>query len=324
MTFLNPVLESIEPVIAQAQDVAIDKERLEAFVESIHIQNMQHWMSATPIDMSSLNEDEHLNLLLVFNAISFSYWEEPSKPKWAISEGTQPYDRGTWNMIAAIVRAHNQGTTILNPEYLAYLSENNLEEILRGNTQIPLLRERHTILQEIGKVVIKSYGNSFRNVVDSAQGDALVLLEKLVTDFPSFDDASVYGKSRVYFHKRAQLLVSDICTVTQRQDTQQWKNQDRLTACADYKLPMVLRYHGVLRYSPTLAEKIDHGIHIPHQSKEEVEIRAATIAAVEIIKERLQTKVPHVTSMMINDYLWLMASEIPAVCQHHRTRTTTY
>ena len=52
---------------------------------------------------------------------------------------------------------------------------------------------------------------------------------------------------------------------------------EELTVFADYKLPQVLRRLGVLRYAPHLAERIDRLKPLEAGSREEGEIRAATV-----------------------------------------------
>merc|ERR1712224_291008 len=66
---------------------------------------------------------------------------------------------------------------------------------------------------------------------------------------------------------------------------------------ADYRVPQILRPFGALRYSEALAAKVDGKHMIASGSEEEVEIRAATVQAVEIIhaimSKRLEDSVTH-------------------------------
>jgi hypothetical protein len=59
---------------------------------------------------------------------------------------------------------------------------------------------------------------------------------------------------------------------------------EELTVFAGYKLPKVLRRLGILRYAPHLAEQIDRHELLEAGSREQVEIRAATVWAGELIK----------------------------------------
>ena len=103
------------------------------------------------------------------------------------------------------------------------------------------------------------------------------------------------------------------------------KNIDKLTACADYKLPQMLRKFGILSYSLELSKKVDNKREIEQGSKEEVEIRANTIWAVELIKKELEKKIPEINSLHINDYLWLLSQDKSFKCKpYHLVRTTFY
>ena len=313
---MKQVLETTREVADHSEQVRIIRDRARSFSEGLNGQAMEHWLKASPFNFNDLNDEEKLAFLFTFNSTSFSYW---GNPKWSIKYKEKTFDRGTWSMIASLKRAIDQGKHILDPNYLANLDREQLAEILRGNTEIPLLDQRLSILRDVGRVIRDKYENYF-NMVSSANGDALNLVGRVVTDIPSFNDSSVYNGRPVYFFKRAQLLVSDIGNLVNGR----LNNIDELTACADYKLPLVLRREGILEYSPELSAKVDGGLEITLGSKEEVEIRSNTIQAVELIKSMMQIKNPKINSMKINDYLWLEAGKIPRTENYHKTRTTNY
>jgi len=59
--------------------------------------------------------------------------------------------------------------------------------------------------------------------------------------------------------------------------------KEDLTMFADYRVPQILRHLGIFQYSAELADAIDSEKELPYSSKWEVEIRAATVLAVETI-----------------------------------------
>ena len=120
-------------------------------------------------------------------------------------------------------------------------------------------------------------------------------------------------------------MISDIYQLFNGKDYGNLKNLDKITACADYKLPMVLRKLGILEYSKELSEKVDKKIEIVKNSEEEVEIRANTIWAVEFIKQELKKKNSGINSIHINDHLWLLGQiKSPKDKPYHLTRTIFY
>lgn len=62
------------------------------------------------------------------------------------------------------------------------------------------------------------------------------------------------------------------------------------TCDADYRVPVVLRELGVLGYAPALAEAVDSRRELAAGSQEEVEIRAATVEAVERLRRAMQAR----------------------------------
>jgi hypothetical protein len=65
-------------------------------------------------------------------------------------------------------------------------------------------------------------------------------------------------------------------------------NQNDLTMFADYRVPQILRQFDILKYSEELASLIDSETEIAYSSPYEVEIRACTVVAVELILERIR------------------------------------
>jgi hypothetical protein len=201
----------------------------------------------------------------------------------------------------------------------------DLENVLRGNTQIPLFEERMGILHEIGSVLARKYDGHFMNAVRAAGWDASKLLELITTDFPSYDDHATYNGLKVYFHKRAQLAIFDIHKLLKSRNTSKFTNIDKLTAFADYKVPQALRKFGILEYSPQLAAKVDGRTLLHFGSEEEVEIRANTIWAIEIMKDVLRKRAPKTNSTDIDYCIWMAGQKkSPDDTPYHLCRNTAY
>ena len=317
----SKILETIKPVIRMSKFVKIKKDALEKFCNNFKPQDLQFWMEASPFDLSDLEDKEKLNFIFVLDSLNFCYWGEP---KWKIEYNGKQYD-GTWAVIGCLRRARDNKIPILKAKFLARINEEELKEILKGNVLIPLFEERLKILRENGKILEQKYKEEFTNVLKKAQKDALKLLQVLVSDFPSFNDFAVYKGNKIFFHKRAQLLISDIYRVFRGENYGDLNNIDQLTAFADYKIPQILRKLGILEYTSELSFKVDNKILIPAGSQEEIEIRANTIWAIEIIKEKLKTKIPNIKSFDIDSYLWLLGQQkSPDDKPYHLTETIFY
>lgn len=298
---LEKVRKSAAYVVRKAQDVHIDPTALTRFANHLSNLPLNNWLEEAPYDLDTLLPQQRLSLLILFDSTSFSYW---GTPKWGIEYKDKKYD-GSWALLLSFVRAYEEGKPIFNFEYLSDLSLEEWKEITRGNTEIPLLRERLDNLREIGKVISQRYRGNILNLIKKANYDAIQILNLLSSEFSCFTDVSEYEGKTIYFFKRAQALDGDICRWFKNNNSEKIRNSFFLTALADYKLPQILREEGILEYSPILAKKIDNKEELAKDSKEEIEIRASTILAVDLLLEQLKKSISTITSTDINDYLWL-------------------
>lgn len=318
---MSAILDTTAYVVEHSAHVRIDTAKVAKFAHTFDHTTMEHWLKNTPFSVDTLSPVEKLNFLIAYHAMSFSYW---GTPKWTVNYAGKEYD-GAMGLLVAFKRAIEEGMPILDPAYRAQISYDDFLKILRGNTQIPLFEERLDAIRETGTALINTYDSNPLILVQSAQRDVHKLYTRIARDFPTFADTAVYRGQEILFYKRAQLLISDISHLFERQGPGEFINAEQITACADYKLPQVLRKHGILRYSEALAHAIDSHVPLPHQSEQEIEVRANTIWAVEHIRRHVHQKYPHVTATDINDCLWLTSqTKHPEDKPYHLTRTMAY
>lgn len=116
--------------------------------------------------------------------------------------------------------------------------------------------------------------------------------------------------------KRAQILSSDLSQLTRAYPEFRITDCEKLTAFADYRLPQVLEHLGSLVYTKDLTKTIQSGRIITSGNVLELEIRAATIVAVEEIKKLL----PNRTSADVDLGLWLLSQDLRTdMPMYHRT-----
>ncbi len=145
----------------------------------------------------------------------------------------------------------------------------------------------------------------------------------IIKNFLNFRDISMYKGKEIYFFKRANLLVGDLlANIPQIKENIQDNN---LLACADYKIPQVLRHLGILEYREDLANLVDSQKEIRHDKEEEIEIRACMLYAIELIKKELEQKNIYLNSSEIDNALWLLSKNPNFKGKpHHLTRTIYY
>ena len=77
--------------------------------------------------------------------------------------------------------------------------------------------------------------------------------------------------------------------------------------------------------SETLAEHIDTRRPLELNSPVEVELRAVTVAIAVQLRDRLAARIPDITLMQVDHFLWRMAIRVQdQLPPFHRTRTTDY
>jgi len=103
-----------------------------------------------------------------------------------------------------------------------------------------------------------------------------------------------------------------------------FRDPSYLTAFADYKVPQILCNKGILQYSRELEGKIRRRELLKAGSEEEIEIRSATIWAVEYIKEELEKHGRKLFSCEIDWILWEKSQKLINVLPHHYTKTIYY
>jgi hypothetical protein len=133
----------------------------------------------------------------------------------------------------------------------------------------------------------------------------------------------------VHFYKRAQILVGDLWAAYGRSEDPahpySFRDMAQLTMFADYRVPQILRHMGIMVYAPALAERVDSLGEVPFGSPEEVEIRAATVVAVERLQQCLRKEGRSLLVLEVDWLLWQWGEAIKDdILPHHRTLTIYY
>lgn len=264
-----------------------------------------------------------VNWLLLLDALNFCFWSEKDQPRWTIDYQGQTLN-GYWAEAAALKRAVEEGLPLWDATFLSTISAETMAHIFRGQQTIPLFEQRITNTREVGRVLLEHYAGQFSHAIEQARGSAPALASLLANIFPSFNDVTTYRHHSVHFLKRAQICVADLHLAFAGQQWGMFTDINKLTAFADYKLPQILRYNKVWEYDAELARRIDNQTLIAAESEEEIEIRAATIWACELLRQAMQRRGRQMTTADIDQRLWLLAQEADAMQPYHRTRTVYY
>ncbi|KAF8776882.1 queuosine salvage protein-like [Argiope bruennichi] len=276
-----------------------------------------------------------LDWVFLADTLNFSFWAEKGKA-YKITFNGKTYT-GYWSLCAAMNRAMQEGYDITSPAYYASISLNELSHIFRSDTgvEVPLLKERHKILQETGKCLVEKFNGTFSTCVAMANNNAQNLLKIVLDNFPSYRDVATFDGQNVTFYKRAQILIADIWLCFEGKGYGAFNDIDSLTIFADYRVPQALVYLGAMKYSDELLTKLKSDELLENGDRYEVEIRGCSIQACELICANIKGKksagtVPkdlYINSILIDNFLWEYRRSHATEMEHipfHKTRCIYY
>ena len=317
------ILESIKPVIDNSQNVTINQTAIIKFADQVQESDFQQIHLLIDMFNWGFSEEELIAFIIILEALNFSYWGDP---KWTVAINDNQYD-GFYGMFYSLKRAKDKGYPILTADYLANLPENDLKDIWQGNTAIPLFKERWQMLKELGQIVTEKFSSNFKQIIEQGEWDAIKIVQILSQEFSIvFNDIAEYKGKTIKFYKRAQLVPASLLELHELGLLKnKVSNIDQLTAFADYKVPQALRKLGITEYTDDLANKVDNLIEITSGSEEEIEIRANTIWAIELITQKLKNKFPDICAAKVDELIWLSGqNKSPDDKPYHRCRTVWY
>jgi hypothetical protein len=162
-------------------------------------------------------------------------------------------------------------------EELRAMEPEAIAKVVGQNPKHPLMPQFAAALRDVGNRLQTDHAGRFLGPAEAAES-----MPALVATFAAWDafaDVSRYDDREIPFYKRAQLAAADL----HRAGVADLPGLDRLTAFADNLVPHVLRVDGVLRLDPNLTDQIETEQLLEHGSPEEVELRACTVHAVELL-----------------------------------------
>jgi hypothetical protein len=283
---------------------------------------------ALPLGVGANNTDEAIDFILTANSVDTAFTDFSSHIKFQVD-----YAGRNWSdsdaLFACMKRAMDNGIPILNGSFLSQLQRPVMEKIFAGNIEIPMLDEKMAIWRQVGAVLANKYGGSFHNFVKSCsprlydQGNGLV--DRLEHEFPRFNDVSEYDGHTIKFYKLAQLGIWFVYSTLRKTGTFKLDDVDKMTAFADYIVPVALRLLGVTSYSQELEHAINSYQLIPRDSPWEIEIRAHCIYATALLAEEINKRRPaneQIIIPQVDARLWTHYHT--TWWPHHLTKTIMY
>lgn len=336
----NPVRLTTWKVAQNSRDVKINQEKIERLAAQWAGQNPE--IPAWPRKMHLETDDSRkmLDYLIILDSLNFCFWPRAkSGEKWKITYGDKAYD-GYFALSLALKKFFEENSQKANLGYFANMPFSEFSAMFGAGRNLQFLKKRWEITRKVSGFLAENYQTS-ELFICSAGNKPSALVPKIANELYSFNDiaygeetkeyhwkhpgiSAVSRKETIFFWKRAQILAIDIWASVCDDKIGYFEDLDYVTAFADYKLPQILRHWNILEYSPELENKIRNQIIIPAGSREEIEVRSATIWAVEFLCAAMVQRGKKMHAFEIDWLLWNKSQSEKMVLPHHRTETIFY
>ena len=178
--------------------------------------------------------------------------------------------------------------------------------------------------RDFGRKISTKYDGEYEAFIEAA-GNSAVRLSEMLSTMRLWNDAYSLDGQDFPFLKRAQLTAFDLAHFCADDRRCEFYDLDKLTMFADNLVPHTLKVDGVLEYSLALNARIERGEPIIAGSREEMEIRAMAVHAVELIAESCEAEGKKISPCELSSWIWNRGQSAKYKAYlRHRTRTVHY
>jgi hypothetical protein len=324
----SPVLDSVRYAIESSRDVQTNYGKILEVASWMAYEELPMPEFVLPFGVGQGNADGAIDFIMVADSIDTAFTDFTKYEKFQVDYAGQPWSDSEAEF-ACIKRAVDNGVPFLDGKYLSQITRAELNKVFAANIEMPMLDEKVEVLHQVGKVLATKYDGRFHNFVKSCfpklydNGNGLI--DRLVTEFPRFNDVSDLDGHEIKFYKLAQLGIWMLYATLHRAGKFRLDDPQKMTAFADYIVPVALRLHGITSYSERLEKAINTHQLIPRDFRWEIEIRSHCIYATALLTEEINKLRPpnmQVIIPQIDARLWTHFHTTP--WPHHLTRTIMY
>jgi Potential Queuosine, Q, salvage protein family len=324
----SPVLESVKYAVESSRDVQTRYDKIVEVASWMAYEELPMPEFTLPFGVGQGDTDQAIDFVMVADSIDTAFTDFTHFEKFQVNYAGR-YWSDSDAEFACIKRAVYNGVPFLDGNYLAKMTRADLDKVFQGNIEMPMLDEKLEVLHQVGQVLAQKYDGRFHNFVKSCSpqlyDNGNGLIDRLVKEFPRFNDVSMLDGHGIKFYKLAQLGVWMLYATLHPMGKFRLDDPQKMTAFADYIVPVALRLHGITSYSERLEAAINSHQLIPRDFRWEVEIRAHCIYATALLTEEINKLRPanmQVIIPQIDARFWTHFHT--TTWPHHLTRTIMY
>jgi|TARA_B110000914_G_scaffold68583_1_gene59925 hypothetical protein len=321
----SKVLSSLTPVIDNLKKIQINNQE---------ILNVADWIAyeefpSPQSNKTKKNPEEVIRTTLLLNTLNFAFTDFEKSIKYEIEREGKIFSDSE-AMLTQVNEAIASGIKLYDGRVLSSLDMDKLNKIFSGNIEMPMMSERLEVLNEVGEKLSSKYEGDWLNFINEgprklySNGEGLI--ERLITEFPRFDDKTVLEDGHeVHFYKLAQLAFWGIHGELSGAGHFIVEDMHKMSAFADYIVPVALEVMKIITYSDGLKNKIMSGEIVERDSRDEVEIRAVSLYATAKLTEEVNKRRPSDKQIIIPQLDYRLWKQYHATHRpHHLTVTTMY
>ncbi len=324
----SPVLDSVRYAVESSRDVHTHYEKIVEVASWMAYEQLPMPEFVLPFGVGQNNAEEAIDFVMVADSIDTAFTDFKNHEKFQVDYAGQHWSDSDAEF-ACIKRAVDTGIPFLDGNYLARITRAELNSVFEGNIEMPMLDEKLDVLHQVGKVLAEKYDGRFHVFVKSCSpklyDNGNGLIDRLVKEFPRFNDVSMLDGHEIKFYKLAQLGVWMLYATLHPSGKFHLEDPQKMTAFADYIVPVALRLHGITSYSQRLENAIQTHQLIPRDFRWEIEIRAHCIYATALLTEEINKLRPsnlQVIIPQIDARFWTHFHT--TTWPHHLTQTIMY
>ena len=175
----SEVLSSVSKAIHQLEHLSIDLDSIE---------NTADWLAYEEFSFPKSNQvrenpEDFIRATMFMNTLNFAFTDFQTSIKYEVKRGSETLSDSE-AMYFQVNEAIDSGNNLVDGKIMATLTLEQLANIFSGNIEMPMLKERVEILNDVGQKLVDNYEGDWLNFINNgpkklyAKGEGLI--ERLV------------------------------------------------------------------------------------------------------------------------------------------------
>jgi hypothetical protein len=250
---------------------------------------------------------------LLANAIGFGLYAASEELPWCIEPGDTTFglDDPLLGVMAALGQAFDSGLPLADEDWLMDLEQPVLESLLMpptGHRVLMAMPQRLEAIHEMGRL-FRDLGGPL-GLIEEAGQSVQAFSQVLARRCPTWEDSRIIQGHRIRFLERAMRCAAMLYGRFGGSGPGAFGDYQQLRVGGSRRIPQVLLTKGILVLNAEGTDTILPREVLLEGSTTEVEIRAATLHAIDLLRDHLQPRFPGLIALQVSSHLWRMSLDL--------------